>query len=69
MKVVKCAICGREFETTRPNKKFCSFICKEANEKLWRMKWKDRNPDYQKDYQRKYRERKRMEDSPAPTGT
>ncbi len=62
MKTVKCPICGREFTTNRPNKKFCGYSCKEAGEKLWRMKWNDNNPEYQKLYQRKYREKKRLED-------
>lgn len=61
MKTIKCAICGRQFETNRPNKKFCSFTCREAGEKLWRMQWEEKNPDYNKNYQRKYRERKRLE--------
>ena len=47
MKTVKCPICGREFTTNRPNKKFCGYSCKEAGEKLWRMKWNDNNPEYQ----------------------
>ena len=61
MRIKKCEICGKIFETNRPNKKYCSFTCKEAGEKLWRLKWQDKNPEYQKLYQRAYRERKRLE--------
>lgn len=61
MRIKKCEICGKTFETNRPNKKYCSFTCKEAGEKLWRLKWQDKNPEYQKLYQRAYRERKRLE--------
>ena len=61
VKVVTCPICGRQFETNRPNKKFCSFTCREAGEKLWRMKWEEKNPGYNRNYQREYRERKRLE--------
>lgn len=61
MKTVKCAICGREFETNRPNKKFCSFTCKEAGAKLRQMKWKDNNSNYSTEYMRKYRAAKKGE--------
>lgn len=54
-KIVKCAICGREFETARPNKKYCSFNCKEAGAKVRRMKWEDQNPRYSMEYMKKYR--------------
>lgn len=55
MKIVKCVICGQTFETNRPNKKYCSFTCKEAGAQLLRMKWEDKNPDYYKNYMQKYR--------------
>ena len=54
-KMIKCAICGTAFETSRPNKKYCSFSCKEAGAKLRRMNWEDLNPDYNRDYMKKYR--------------
>lgn len=54
-KVVICPICGAKFETERPNKKYCSFTCKEAHQRLQRMKWKDNNPDYYKVYMQQYR--------------
>lgn len=53
----KCIICGRNFETNKPNKKYCSFTCKEAGRLLQRMKWEDANPQYNTEYMRKYRER------------
>ena len=54
-KIVSCSICGKQFETVRPNKKYCSFICKEAGHRLRRMMWKSDNPDYYKAYMREYR--------------
>lgn len=54
-KKVKCLICGAEFETSRPNKKYCSFSCKEAGRQLQRMKWKEANPHYNAEYMKKYR--------------
>ena len=54
-KVVTCPICGAEFETNRPNKKYCSFTCKEAGRQLWRMKWEAENPHYNTEYMKKYR--------------
>ena len=54
-KVVTCPICGAQFETSRPNKKYCSFSCREAGRKLQRMKWDEANPHYSTDYMKKYR--------------
>ena len=45
-KLIKCPICGREFETNRPNKKYCCFSCKEAGRRLKRLQWEDKNPGY-----------------------
>ena len=56
-----CPICGAQFETSRPNKKYCSFTCKAARQTLVRMKWKDENPDYYKEYMKKYREKERQD--------
>lgn len=60
-KQVICLVCGRQFETTRPNKKYCSFTCKEAGAKLRRMKWEDRNPDYNRRYMQQYRQKERQD--------
>ena len=57
----KCEICGAEFETNRPNKKYCSFTCKEAGQQIRRMKWKADNIGYNTEYMRKYRKRKAEE--------
>lgn len=54
-KTVTCPICGAEFETNRPNKKYCSFTCKEAGRQLRRMKWEAKNPHYSTEYMKKYR--------------
>lgn len=65
-KSVKCPICGTEFETERPNKKYCSFVCKEAGRRLQRMKWEKNNAGYNAVYMRKYRaeHKERSEDTP-----
>lgn len=55
MKNVICPMCGRQFETNKPNKKYCSFSCREAGRKLQRMKWDAQNPDYNAEYMRGYR--------------
>ena len=59
LKKVTCPICGAVFETNRPNKKYCSFSCKEAGAKLRRMKWTDNNPNYNRDYMKQYRKKGR----------
>jgi hypothetical protein len=56
-KQIKCPICGKDFLTSKPRKKYCSFSCKEAGAKLARMKWEARNPDYVKNYVSEYRKR------------
>lgn len=53
--IITCPICGAEFETNRPHKKYCSFTCKEAGRQLQRMKWEAANPGYNRDYMQKYR--------------
>lgn len=60
-KTKKCPICGLEFDTSKPNKRYCSYSCKEAGQILRRMKWKDNNPDYSKEYMKKYRQKERQD--------
>jgi len=63
-KVVICPICGRSFETSKPNKKYCSFTCKEAGNKLRRMVWRNTHPHYDAAYMKKYRaERKEIKEN------
>lgn len=57
-KIVTCPICGLKFETNKPNKKYCSFTCKEASAKVRRMKWEDQNPNYNAEYMKQYRKKK-----------
>lgn len=52
-----CPICGAQFETGRPNKKYCSFTCREAGRQLRRMKWAANNPDYNRIYMQAYRKK------------
>ena len=60
-KIVTCPICGKEFETDRPHKKYCSFVCREAGRQVRRMEWMSKNPDYNKLYMRKYKAKKKSE--------
>ena len=52
---VKCAICGVEFETQKPNIKYCSFTCKDAGRRLKRAKWEDAHAGYNAEYARNKR--------------
>lgn len=58
-KKVVCPICGTEFMTDRPNRKYCSLNCKEASIKLKQMRFLEENPTYFRDYMR---ERRRKEE-------
>lgn len=60
-KLVKCPICGREFETARSNKKYCSIYCREAGRQLNCLRWLDDHHDEMAEYWRKYRKEKRKE--------
>ena len=59
LKKKTCPICHRDFETTKPNKKYCSFSCREAGQQLHRLKWEDRNQGYSAAYMKKYRAERR----------
>ena len=67
MRTIKCIICGQPFETSKPNKKYCSFSCRIAAENLRRMKRKEADPEYNKNYMRQYRQRQKegAEDGPC----
>ncbi|MBQ4467072.1 MAG: hypothetical protein II918_02520 [Firmicutes bacterium] len=54
---IECPICGRVFETTKPNKRYCSFICREAGRNLKRLQWEDSHPGYNAEYAKEYRKR------------
>jgi len=58
MRTAICPICGKEFETARPNKKYCSLICREAGKQLRRLYWKEENPTYNADYYREHKKGK-----------
>lgn len=60
MKNRKCKICGADFETEQPNRKYCGLSCREAGRIYSQLKRKDKNPAYFTEYMRKYRrERKK----------
>lgn len=58
-KLVKCSICGREFETARSNKKYCCFVCREAAQQLRYLRWYNNHPGEKAEYMRRYRKEKR----------
>lgn len=45
MAIVKCKICGKEFESWHPNNTLCSPECKEANKKAYLQRWRQENKD------------------------
>ena len=47
---IKCEYCGRKFETTAPNAKYCSIYCKDAAQRQARTDWESRHPFYNLDY-------------------
>lgn len=59
MRTVNCPICGRSFETARPNKKYCSLVCREAGKQLKRICWEKKNPTYNHDYFQEHKKAKK----------
>ena len=51
----KCKICGKAFESDKPNAKYCCLSCKEQGRRLRQVEWEKRHPNYRRDYMRKYR--------------
>ena len=54
-RLIKCVICGTEFKSSRPRRKYCSFSCKEAGAIIRRKVWENNNPDYIRKYMQEYR--------------
>lgn len=57
----KCALCGKTFVSEYSNKKYCSFVCKDAAIRTKRLEWKAKNPDYYKYYSRERRKKTGLE--------
>lgn len=51
IKVCVCAACGRSYETTARNTRYCSPDCQQYAKKVLRAAWKERNPNYYKTYE------------------
>lgn len=51
-RVIKCSICGNEFEPKVPNQKYCSTACKAKGKYLQRKKWEERTGFLEKQRQR-----------------
>lgn len=62
-KQVSCPICGTTFETSRPNKKYCSYACRITGEKVRRMEWNENNRDYMAKYMKSYKKMRRIKDA------
>lgn len=60
-----CEICGKEFETVKPNAKFCSPKCQKAGRKVYRLKWQQENNYNAKEREKraKSREKTRKEEN------
>ena len=54
-----CALCGKEYESSAPNQKYCSLMCREAARKADRRAFDEANPNYRKEYMREYRKRQK----------
>lgn len=56
-----CPICGTEFESTVPNRKYCSKDCAKTAQSIRQKRWiKDNyehHKSHQREYQRRYREK------------
>jgi len=58
MAIVKCKICGKEFETRHPNNTLCSPECKAANKKAYLQRWRQENKEHVNAQARAYTARK-----------
>lgn len=56
-KIIKCEICGKEFNTTNKNVKYCSLECRAIGRSYTKRMWLDGKGNYMRDYMRKYREK------------
>lgn len=54
-KSIKCEICGRDFNTSSKNIKYCSLECREIGRRFIKRMWLDKNENYMRDYMRAYR--------------
>lgn len=54
-----CPICGAEFDTAKPNKRYCSISCREAGGLAKRIRWEANNASYHAEYMRRYRAEKK----------
>lgn len=51
-KTVKCGICGKEFETFRFNKQFCSPECRKVNQMRYAAEYREKNKDRIREWHR-----------------
>ena len=56
--IVKCKICGKEFEAKQRNHNICSVECREINQRDSKKTFRENNPDKVKQYIKNCNERK-----------
>lgn len=54
-KKVKCAICGKEFNTLHKNVKYCSLECRAIGRAYKQRIWNSSKDNYMREYMREYR--------------
>lgn len=57
-----CKMCGNEFVSDAPNRKYCCALCMYAAKKYNRMKFLKKHPHYNRDYKRKRKYEKGYKD-------
>lgn len=56
-RTITCKACGKEFESTASNAKYCSAECKIQGVRTMRKKWEQRHPNYYAELYRQKREK------------
>jgi len=56
---ITCSICGKKFNSTRNNAKYCSAECKVEGAKQKRKNWEENHPEYDKNRMKAYRDKQK----------
>ena len=56
-KAVVCAVCGKVFQASNPNEKYCCLECRDKARKIRLRSWYSKYPNYNRDYMRRYRKK------------
>lgn len=57
--IVKCKICGKEFEAKQRNHNICSSECRQINRHKNNQNFAERNPEKRKEYSRRQNDKRR----------